>query len=332
MMESTCKGAQALLRLASVLLLALPAWAVAPVTNCPVVPANRTLPSDATQRRATNDIPGITYNGGPIMTKPINVYLIWYGLDGFTKSQKDILRNLVASFSDSSNDVTSEQALIQGGAPSVRTWWGIETEYYDQNGAHVTSNVRLAREYSDTTASQGTDNPDIGAVVRNAISGGALPTDSNGFYVVFTDPGVYVDGFCTEHCGWHNYQSYNGQALKFAYVGNGAACTRTNYCIVQNPSPNGDAFVDGMASVFAHELAETASDPFLNAWTDSAGENADKCAWQFGTQYDAAKGGKYNLVGKNGMQFSIQMNWDITTGSCQLTPGGKVAVPSAVAI
>eukprot|EP00243_Klebsormidium_subtile_P001162 TRINITY_DN11_c0_g1_i5.p2 TRINITY_DN11_c0_g1~~TRINITY_DN11_c0_g1_i5.p2 ORF type:complete len:111 (+),score=24.75 TRINITY_DN11_c0_g1_i5:1616-1948(+) len=104
------------------------------------------------------------------------------------------------------------------------------------------------------------------------------------------------------------------------------------YCIGQTPSPNGDAFVDEMASVFSHELAETASDPFLNAWTDSAGENADKCAWQYGTEYDAVNEAKYNLVGKNGMQFSIQMNWDITTGSCQLTPGGKVAVPSAVAI
>jgi len=41
-----------------------------------------------------------------------------------------------------------------------------------------------------------------------------------------------------------------------------------------------------MVSVMAHELEETISDPNLNAWYDSTGaENADKCAWTFGTTY-----------------------------------------------
>ena len=35
-----------------------------------------------------------------------------------------------------------------------------------------------------------------------------------------------------------------------------------------------------MVSVIAHEAAEAVSDPNLNAWFDSTGqENADKCAW-----------------------------------------------------
>ena len=43
-----------------------------------------------------------------------------------------------------------------------------------------------------------------------------------------------------------------------------------------------------MASVIAHELEEAATDPDLNAWYDSRGyENADKCAWTFGTTYTA---------------------------------------------
>ena len=47
--------------------------------------------------------------------------------------------------------------------------------------------------------------------------------------------------------------------------------------------PNGNAAADAMISVIAHELAEAATDPLLNAWFDSAGyENADKCAWDFG--------------------------------------------------
>ena len=39
-----------------------------------------------------------------------------------------------------------------------------------------------------------------------------------------------------------------------------------------------------MASIIAHELEEAATDPDLNAWYDRRGdENADKCAWTFGT-------------------------------------------------
>ena len=46
-----------------------------------------------------------------------------------------------------------------------------------------------------------------------------------------------------------------------------------------------------MASIIAHELEEAATDPDLNAWYDSRGdENADKCAWTFGTTYTAANG------------------------------------------
>ena len=40
-----------------------------------------------------------------------------------------------------------------------------------------------------------------------------------------------------------------------------------------------DPAADAMASVLAHELEESTSDPDLNAWYDSKrNENADKCA------------------------------------------------------
>jgi hypothetical protein len=73
--------------------------------------------------------------------------------------------------------------------------------------------------------------------------------------------------------------------------------------------------VDAAVSVIAHELAEAASDPQLNAWYDANGEeNADKCAWNFlnrvytGTYY-------YNLqVGS--LKYYVQSNWKYSTQSC----------------
>jgi hypothetical protein len=60
--------------------------------------------------------------------------------------------------------------------------------------------------------------------------------------------------------------------------------TRAQQPVIFVSSPNGDPAIDAAVSIFAHELAETATDPLLNAWwADSDGdENADKCSFNFG--------------------------------------------------
>ena len=84
-------------------------------------------------------------------------------------------------------------------------------------------------------------------------------------------------------------------------------------------SPNGDMGADAMASVIVHEIEEAATDPQLNAWYDSRGyENADKCAWNFGTT-STASGYKYNLT-MNGRRYYIQQNWvNASGGYCALS-------------
>lgn len=67
-----------------------------------------------------------------------------------------------------------------------------------------------------------------------------------------------------------------------------------------------------MASVIApnwNKLEQSTIDPDLNAWYDTKGyENADKCAWTFGTQKTASNGSKYNMT-LGGLNFLIQQNW-----------------------
>ena len=63
-----------------------------------------------------------------------------------------------------------------------------------------------------------------------------------------------------------------------------------------------------MASIIAHELEEAVTDPHLNAWYDSRGaENADKCAWTFGTTY-TANGASANMK-LGARDYLIQQNW-----------------------
>ena len=132
---------------------------------------------------------------------------------------------------------------------------------------------------------------------------------TNAIYFVLTSTDVTASsGFCSQYCGWHTKGTIGGVAnVKYSFVGNANRCL--SGCAAQTTSPNGNAGVDGMVSVVAHELVESLSDPLLNAWYDSSGaENADKCAWTFGSgQKQAANGAFYNVT-LGARNFLIQRN------------------------
>ena len=61
-------------------------------------------------------------------------------------------------------------------------------------------------------------------------------------------------------------------------------------------------------------MEEATTDPDLNAWYDRRGyENADKCAWTFGTTSTAANGSLYNMHSRS-TQYLIQQNWVNASG------------------
>jgi hypothetical protein len=48
-----------------------------------------------------------------------------------------------------------------------------------------------------------------------------IAPDPNGVYMVLTAADVMnTDGFCTGFCGWHGWYQFNGQYIKYAFVGN----------------------------------------------------------------------------------------------------------------
>jgi hypothetical protein len=160
--------------------------------------------------------------------------------------------------------------------------------------------------------------------VNAAISSGKIGApDPKGVYFVLTDASVNESsGFCTQYCGWHANATIASTDIKYAFIGNAARCP--NACSEQTTSPNGNLGADAMASIIAHELEESTTDPDLNAWYDNHGyENADKCAWTFGTTTTIPKGSPnagalYNM-NLGGLNFLIQQNWlNIGSGSCAL--------------
>jgi len=237
--------------------------------------------------------PAITYHGGPLIGTP-TIYLIWYG----NWNQAN------GSDTPAGQQIVRDFANTIGGSP----YFLLNTSY-NAGGMVITGAVVFGGEATDT-GSQGTRLSDskVLSVVNNAISSGKLPYDQSGVYFVLTSSNISENsGFCTRYCGWHTDGSATAGHVRYSFVGNANRCLSA--CAAQTTSPNGNAGVDGMISVIAHELEEATTDPDLNAWYDSGGsENADKCAWTFGhAQYQVANGSWANM--KLGLRdFLIQRN------------------------
>jgi hypothetical protein len=235
---------------------------------------------------------GINYNGGPVMLGTPNVYVIWYG-----NWSGNSAVNLIT-------------ALLSNIGPSP--YYNINTTYYSTSGStqnHLSNSIHYAGSSNDSY-SLGTSLSDanIASIVQAKLSANAFPKDTNALYMVLTSADVNASsGFCTQYCGWHTHGTILGSDIKYAFVGNPDRCPSS--CAAQTNSPNGNTGGDGMASIVSHELEESTSDPDLNAWYDRRGnENADKCAWTFGTESTASNGSLYNMV-IGGYQFLIQQNW-----------------------
>ncbi|CAI5993152.1 unnamed protein product [Closterium sp. NIES-64] len=268
-----------------------------------------------------------------VMHEPIAVYLVWYGV--FTEAQKQIMRTFIESLNTGNSNDTSL---------TVPKWWNINRLYYDAQGNNISGSVTLKGEIDDTLYSKGTTlyNSGVADLISSAVNDGKLPNDSNGVYFVLGDSKVAQEddssysqsGFCSSYCGWHAY-THDNLELVISFVGN--AVTRCpEGCIppyLNQPgavAPNGDAGMDGMVSVVAHELAEATSSPFLATWFNDQGEeNADICAGDYGdVTRDATTGAYFNLEGVRGSKFIVQANLDPVTGRCVVQSDGPEALGS----
>jgi hypothetical protein len=268
-------------------------------------------PGEAEVNQSVTTGNGISYHGGPVMPGTVNIYFIWYGnwTNGPHASDSQTTKSLLDILFDAGGMGGSGYALINS--------------TYGDTTHNVSGNFVLAASTTNNY-SKGTRLSDSGVlnVVSSAITSHALPSDTNGVYFVLTSSDVTeTSGFCVFYCGWHNRATIAGADIKYAFVGNPDRCPSA--CEAQTKSPNGDSGADGMASIMAHETEEAISDPNLNAWYDTSGnENADKCAWKFGPTTGTVGSGAYNQT-FGGHNWLIQMNWEnARKGGCDQKKGG----------
>lgn len=273
------------------------------------VPANTGASNAAKPARRTSCPNGICYHGGPIMAGTVPIYIIWYGNWNAGGSNSATSQSLVEKF------ITN-----LSGSPYEH----INTTYCQNStcpsSVNVSGNLSQPASATDSSYDFGTalSDANIQSIVAKYCAG--LGGCSNGaLYFVLTSSDVNESsGFCTQYCGWHTHGTISGSDVKYAFVGNPDRCPSA--CEAQTTSPNNDSGADGMISIVAHEQEEAISDPDLNAWYDRTGaENADKCAWTFGTESTAGNGSLYNIT-LNGTEYLIQQNWlNASGGLCTMS-------------
>jgi Phosphate-induced protein 1 conserved region len=253
---------------------------------------------------------GILYHGGPVILS-VSVAAIYWGSSQI----------YAGGPTPGTKGTGSQDGSLVGyflGHLGGSQYYNINSTYYDGSGSHVVNAVNYGSFWADVTNPGSTvSDAAIQAEVTRAFTTGNLTYDANTVYAVFSGPGVNLGGgFGTQYCAYHGdfTATINGASKVVKYAVMPYNLSAGSACSALSGSPNNDAAADTEVNTLAHEIEEANTDPQLNAWYDRRGyENADKCAWQFGTTFTTSNGAKANItVGTK--SFLVQMNW-INSGS-----------------
>ena len=234
---------------------------------------------------------GIKYHGGPLLVAGPNVYYIWYG-----------------NWSSTAQSILTDLANGLGGSP----YFNINSTYFNASNVHVANVVTLAGTAFDNY-SQGTSLSD--AAIQAVVAAQNPDRHERGLLRA-DEPGRQRD------------ERVLHAVLRLAHARDDRR-PRHQVRLRRQPGPLSERLHQRLARRRTATSARTGRprssptswrrrrrDPDLNAWYDSRGaENADKCAWTFGTTSNNGTG-VYNMV-LGGRDFLIQRNWvNAGSGSC----------------
>jgi hypothetical protein len=260
---------------------------------------------------------GISYHGGPLIVSPgiTKVVAIYWGTSTIYSAQ-------ATGTGAGSADPTLIGSFLRslGGSP----YFNINSTYYNGTGAKVLNQVGYTGFWSTGTSVAGPSasptDANMVSLIQQGIQLGKIAYDANTVYAIFTGNGVNLGGgFGSQYCAYHTHGTTTSGVVLYAAMPHNQDFP--SGCTSQFASPNADVAANSEVNTLAHEIEETTTDKLGTAWYDNRGfENADKCAWTWGTTKTAPTGGTYNMQLADGKYYLIQQNWvNAGSGGCALS-------------
>lgn len=253
---------------------------------------------------------GISYHGGPVLQAETKVVAVYWGTSTIFNGGPN-----PGTTGSGSQDGSLVGYFLRnlGGSP----YFNINTTYTDGSGRAIVNKVTYTGYWATGSAPPPSpSDADMVALLQSGFNSGALTYDRNTLYAIFTPSGINLGGgFGTQYCAYHYHGTVSAGTVLYA-----AMPYNQQYpgvCTNGTAAPNGDAGADAEVNTLAHEIEETTTDQMGNAWFDVRGfENADKCAWTWGTTQNNGTGVWNITVGTK--QFLVQQNWiNANGGGCR---------------
>jgi len=265
---------------------------------------------------------GISYHGGPVLLSGTNVAAIYW-------ASSAIYNGGPAAGTNGSG--ASDGSLVGfflshlGGS----SYFNINSTYTNGSGQAIANVVKYtqfwANNVSVPTGTQVVSDAQMVAMLQSGFNSGKLTYDPNTLYAIFTAGAVNLGGGFGgqggtqfQYCAYHTHGTVSITGLGSRTVLYAAMPYDAQYpsSCSDNQAPNNDFGADAEVNTLAHETEETTTDMLGTAWFDSRGfENADKCAWNFGTTTGSA--GHLSNITLGGKNFLVQQNWvNAGSGGC----------------
>jgi hypothetical protein len=315
-----------LLALVTAVLAVCAANAAAVLVHLPSGPTISMQPLRGAATPALGTSPGpLKYHGGPIMPSNTN-YTIYWDPSGAP--------SYPAEYQSGINKYLEDLAHDSGGSQNVDS---VATQYKDAAGEFASYNSHFGGALIDTdpypasgcsAATICFTDEQLRAEIKHYVEAHGLPRDLTHEYFLITPPEVED---CIEltacsagskipiYCAYHGNIPTPGGVIVYSndpYVTGNSGCDDGEH---PNNKPSDGALQGGLS----HEHNESITDPELNAWTDSEGnENGDKCrtgeeASEFGTPLgNAPNGSRYNQV-VNSDLYWYQQEWSNEGNQCK---------------
>jgi len=266
---------------------------------------------------------GISYHGGPVLQSGTNVVAVYW-------ASSPIYVNGPTPGTSGGN--AADQSLVGqflrslGGSP----YFNINSSYTDGSGRAIANSVSYTGYWANNTSvpvnGQNVSDASMLSMLSSGFMSGALTYDSHTLYAIFTAGTVNLGGgFGSQYCAYHWNGTVNtpsgSRNVLYAAMPYDHAYSGSCDVFTQWGPANGsfDPGADAEVNTLAHETEETTTDELGTAWFDSRGfENADKCAWTFGSTFSTSGGGVANVT-LGGKNYLIQQNWvNANGGGCSM--------------